>query len=57
MAHYSLFGKIKDEEIDDSVIGYGLFEKFFGVPFQTVNEEMVLELRKTRDSMEKYVVI
>jgi len=57
MAHYSLYGKIKDEEIDAHVIGYGLFEKFFGVPFQTVNEEMIKELKKTRDSLEEYVVI
>lgn len=57
MAHYSLFGKIKDEEIDDSVIGYGLFEKFFGVPFHVVNETIITELKKTRDSLEEYVVI
>lgn len=57
MAHYSLFGKISDAEIDEHVIGYGLFEKFFNVPFQTVNEAMVIEQRKTRDSLEQYVVI
>ena len=57
MAHYSLFGKITDEEIDEKVIGYGLFEKFFGAPFGTVNDAMIAELKKTRDSLERYVVI
>lgn len=57
MAHYSLFVKIKDDEIDESVIGYGLFEKYFGVAFHVVNEEMITELKKTRDSIEEYVII
>lgn len=57
MAHYSLFGKISDAEIDEHVIGYGLFEKFFNAPFQTVNDSIIMELRKTRDSLEQYVKI
>ena len=57
MAHYSLFGKISDAEIDEHVIGYGLFEKFFNAPFQTVNDTIIKDLKKTRDSLEQYVKI
>jgi hypothetical protein len=57
MAHYSLYGKIDDNEIIDNVIGYGLFEKYFSKPFEIVNQEIVDELTKTRNSLEKYVKI
>lgn len=57
MAHYSLFGKIDDNEIIENVVGFGLFEKYFGVPFEVVNQALVDELRKTRDSLGKYVKI
>ena len=55
MAHYSLYGKIDDCEIIDNVIGYGLFEKYFNKPFVIVNQAIVEELIKTRDSLEEYV--
>ena len=45
---------MSDAEIDEHVIGSGLFEKFFSVPFQTVHEAITMELRKTRDSLELY---
>lgn len=57
MAHYSLFGKIDDGEIIENVIGYGLFEKFFNKPFEIVNQELIDELIRTRDSLEKLVKI
>lgn len=57
MAHYSLFDKISDEEIIEDVIGFGLFEKYFEEPFGVVNKAVINELRKTRDSLEKYVKI
>ncbi len=57
MAHYSLYKKIDDSEIIDNVIGYGLFEKYFNKPFEVVNQELVDELIRTRDSLEKYVKI
>lgn len=57
MAHYSLYGKIDEKEIDDSVIGYGLIEKFFDETFENVNHELIEEFRKTRDSLERYVRI
>ena len=57
MAHYSLFKKIDESEIIDNVIGYGLFEKFFNKPFEVVNQEIVYELIRTRNSLEKYVKI
>ena len=57
MAHYSLFGKIDDSEIMENVIGFGLFEKYFGQSFDVVNQALVEELRKTRDSLGKYVNI
>lgn len=56
MAHYSLFGKLSTEEIIDNVTGYGLFEKFFKEPFEVVNQALINELTKTRDSLEQYVV-
>lgn len=57
MAHYSLFGKLSTTEIIDNVPGYGLFEKYFGVPFEVVSQALIDELRKTRESLEKYVKI
>jgi hypothetical protein len=57
MAHYSLFGKISDGEIIEDVVGFGLLEKFFGKPFDAVNRELINEFRKTRDSLEEYVII
>ena len=57
MAHYSLFGKIDDTEIMENVIGFGLFEKYFGKSFDVVNQAIVEELRKTRDSLGKYISI
>lgn len=57
MAHYSLYGKLSNAEIIDDVIGFGLFEKFFKVPFQTVYQAIIDEFTKTRDSLEQYVII
>lgn len=57
MAHYSLFGKIEDNEIMPDVIGLGIFEKFFGKPFKMVNSAIIEEFKKTRDSLEEYVQV
>ena len=57
MAHYSLYGKINDNEIIENVTGFGMFEKYFGESFDVVNQALVDELRKTRDSLGKYVKI
>lgn len=56
MAHYSLFGKLSTAEIIYDVTGYGLFEKFFEESFDVVNQALINELTKTRDSLEQYVV-
>ena len=56
MAHYSLFGKLSTAEIIDNVTGYGLFEKFFEEHFEVINQALINELAKTRDSLEQYVV-
>ena len=56
MAHYSLFGKLSTAEIIDNVTGYGLFERFFEEPFEVINQALINELAKTRDSLEQYVV-
>lgn len=55
MAHYSLFGKMDDSNIIDNVTGYGLVEKFFNKTFETVYTELLSELSKTRDSLEKHI--
>ena len=57
MAHYSLFGKLSTTEVIDNVTGFGLFEKFFKESFETVNQALINELTKTRDSLEQYVTI
>ena len=57
MAHYSLYGKISDSEIIDNSIGFGLFEKYFNESFNTVNDKILAEFYKTRDSIERYVKI
>ncbi|MBE7001971.1 MAG: hypothetical protein E7421_04650 [Ruminococcaceae bacterium] len=55
MAHYSLFGKLSTKEIIDDAIGFGLFEKYFDEPFEIVNQALISELTRTRDSLEQYV--
>lgn len=55
MAHYSLFGKLSDQEIVENAVGFGLFEKYFGKSFENIRQELVGELIKTRDSLENYV--
>lgn len=57
MAHYSLYGKINDNEIIENVVGFGLFEKYFGESFDVVNRALIDELKKTRDSLGKYAKI
>ena len=57
MAHYSLFGKLSATEIIDNVTGFGLFEKFFKESFEAVNQALIDELTKTRDSLEQYITI
>ena len=55
MAHYGLFGKMDDSNIIDNVVGYGLVEKYFNKTFETVYKELLSELSKTRDSLEKHI--
>ena len=55
MAHYSLYGKIEDSDIQEDVVGYGLFEKLLSTTYGEVCENLFSEMRKTRDALEEYI--
>ena len=55
MAHYSLYGKIEDSEIREDVVGYGLFEKLLSTTYEEVCESLFPEMKRTRDTLEKYI--
>lgn len=52
MAHYSMFGKLFDSEIQEDIVGCGLFEKYFKSEFYEVRDKLYSFLYKTRDSLE-----
>lgn len=55
MAHYSLYGKIENSDIRENVIGYGLFEKLLSTTYEKAYESLLSEVKRTRDTLEKYI--
>ena len=55
MAHYSLYGKIEDSDIRKDAVGYGLFEKLLLTTYEEACESLFSEMKRTRDTLEKYI--
>ncbi|MEA5051743.1 MAG: hypothetical protein VB021_09780 [Oscillospiraceae bacterium] len=54
MAHYSLYQKIDDSEIDLSVIGCGLIEKYFHAGYFEIVETIEKKLELIKSALENY---
>jgi len=55
MAHYSLYGKLDESDIQEDVIGFGLFEKTVSADFEQVRSALLSEMEHTRNDLEKYI--